>query len=58
MKEAHLSTGDIALIAGCGIIGAGRALWYWLLCMVWAYRKSKRMGVGSPLFLCCFERHL
>lgn len=30
-KEAHLSTGDIALIAGCGIIGAGLALWYWLL---------------------------
>lgn len=50
-KEAYLSTGDIALIAGCGIIGAGLVLWYWLLCMVWAYRKSKRMGVGSTLWV-------
>ena len=50
-KEAHLSTGDIALIAGCGIIGAGLVLWYWLLCMVWAYRKSKRMGISSALWV-------
>lgn len=50
-KETHLSTGDIALIAGCGIIGAGLALWYLLLCMVWAYRKSKRMGVSSALWV-------
>lgn len=50
-KEAHLSTGDIALIAGCGIIGAGLALWYWLLCMVWAYRKSKRMGINSVVWV-------
>lgn len=50
-EEAHLSTGDIALITGCGIIGAGLALWYWLLCMVWAYRKSERMGVDSTLWV-------
>lgn len=50
-EEAHLSTGDLALIAGCGIIGAGLALWYWLLCMVWAYRKSERMGVDSTLWV-------
>lgn len=50
-KETHLSTGDLALIAGCGIIGAGLALWYWLLCMVWAYRKSERMGVDSTLWV-------
>lgn len=50
-KEMHLSTADIALIAGCGIIGAGLVLWYWILCMVWAYRKSKRMGVGSALWV-------
>lgn len=50
-KEAHLSTGDLALIAGCGIIGAGLSLWYLLLCMVWAYRKSKRMGVSSALWV-------
>ena len=43
--------GDLALIAGCGIIGAGLALWYWLLCMIWAYRKSKRMGVSSALWV-------
>lgn len=50
-EEAHLSTEDIALIAGCGIIGAGLALWYWLLCMIWAYRKSKRMGVSSGVWV-------
>lgn len=50
-KEAHLSTGDLVLIAGCGIIGAGLALWYLLLCMVWTYRKSKRMGVSSALWV-------
>lgn len=33
-KELHLSTGDIALMAGCGIIGAELALWYEQLCMV------------------------
>ena len=50
-EKAHLSTGDIALIAGCGIIEAGLALWYWLLCMIWAYRKAKHMGVGSVLWV-------
>lgn len=50
-KEAYLSTGDIALIAGCGIIGGGLAIWYWLLCMIWAYRKSKRMGVSGALWV-------
>lgn len=50
-EKAHLSTGDIALIAGCGIIGAGLALWYWLLCIIWAYRKAKCMGVSSVLWV-------
>lgn len=50
-KETHLSTGDIALIAGCGIIGIGLVIWYWLLCMIWAYRKSECMGVGSAVWV-------
>lgn len=47
----YLSTGDIVLIAGCGIIGVALAVWYWLLCMIWAYRKSYRMGVNSGLWV-------
>ena len=47
----YLSAVDIALIAGCGIIGVGLAVWYWLLCMIWAYRKSHRMGVNSALWV-------
>lgn len=58
-KESYLSIGDIALIAGCAIIGIGIAIWYWLLCMAWAYRKSKRMGVGSAVWiLAAFFFHL
>lgn len=51
LKELNLSTGDIALIACCGIIGAGLAIWYWLLCMIWAYRKSEHMGVSSAVWV-------
>lgn len=47
----YLSAVDIVLIAGCGIIGGGLAVWYWLLCMIWAYRKSHRMGVNSALWV-------
>ena len=47
----YLSTVDIALIAVCGIIGVVLAVWYWLLCMIWAYRKSHRMGVNSALWV-------
>ena len=49
--EQYLSAVDIALIAGCGIIGVVLAVWYWLLCMIWAYRKSHRMGVNSALWV-------
>ena len=47
----YLSAVDIALIAVCGIIGVVLAVWYWLLCMIWAYRKSHRMGVNSALWV-------
>lgn len=58
-KEPYLSTRDIALIAGCGIIGIGLAIWYWLLCMIWVYRKSKRMGINSAVWvLAAFFFHI
>lgn len=50
-KEQDLSTRDLAFIAGCGIIGIGLVVWYWLLCMVWACRKSERMGVNSTIWI-------
>lgn len=30
-KRLNLSAGDIALMAGCGIIGVGTGVWYWVL---------------------------
>lgn len=50
-EEQYLSTGNIVLIVGCGIIGMALVVWYWLLCMIWAYRKSHRMGVNSTLWV-------
>lgn len=49
--EADFKEGDIALMAGCGIIGLVLGIWYWLLCMIWAYRKSYRMGVNSTVWV-------
>ncbi len=49
--EQYVSAVDIALIAGGGIIGVVLAVWYWLLCMIWAYRKSYRMGVNGALWV-------
>lgn len=46
-EELTLSGGDIAIIVICGIIGIILLIWYWLLCIIWAYRKSVRMGVNS-----------
>lgn len=50
-EAPYLPTGDIALIADCGIIGIGLAIWYWLLCMMWAYQKSRRMGIHSAIWV-------
>lgn len=50
-KEPYISMGDVALIACYGIIGAGLVICYWLLCMIWAYRKSHRMGVNSGVWV-------
>ncbi len=50
-KELHLSAGDLALIAGCGIIGLALGVWYWILIMMWAYRKSYHMGVSTMLWV-------
>lgn len=50
-KTMHLSWGDIALIAGCGIIGTVLSVWYWLLVVLWAYRKAYRMGVNTTVWV-------
>lgn len=50
-KELPLSARDIALMIGCGIIGIVLGVWYWLLCLIWAYQKSYRMGINSALWV-------
>lgn len=46
-----LSVGDLALVTGCGIIGMVVGIWYWLLIMIWVYRKSYHMGINSTLWV-------
>lgn len=46
-----MSAGDIALIAGCGIIGMVVGVWYWVLVLIAVYRKSYRMGVNATLWM-------
>lgn len=47
--EIHLSWGDLALLAGCAAIEMVLGIWYWLLVMIWAYRKAYRMGINGSL---------
>lgn len=49
-KRLYLSAGDLALIAGCGIIGIVIGIWYWVLVLIAVYRKSYRMGVNAALW--------
>lgn len=51
VEKLHLSMADIALMAGCGIIVIVLGIWYWLLCVIWAYRKSYRMGINSAIWV-------
>lgn len=50
-KRLYLSAGDIALIAGCGIIGVVIGVWYWVLVLIAVYRKAYRMGVNAALWM-------
>lgn len=50
-EKLHLSAGDIALVAGCGIIGMVLGVWYWALVLAAVYRKSYRMGVNTTLWV-------
>lgn len=50
-KSLYLSAGDLALIAGCGIIGMVVGVWYWVLVMIAVYRKAYRMGVNTTLWM-------
>lgn len=49
-KRLYLSAGDIALMAGCGIIGMVTGIWYWALVLIAVYRKAYRMGVNAALW--------
>lgn len=49
-KKLYLSAGDLALIAGCGIIGMAMGVWYWVLVLIAVYRKAYRMGVNTTLW--------
>lgn len=49
-KILYLSVGDLALIAGCCIIGMVLGVWYWGLVLIAVYRKSYRMGVNTKLW--------
>lgn len=40
---------DLALLAGCAIIGVTLGIWYWLLIMIWACRKAYRIGINTGL---------
>lgn len=51
LKKMYLSGGDIALMAGCCIIGMGIGVWYWALVLIAVYRKAYRMGVNAPLWM-------
>ena len=50
-KSLYLSAGDLALIAGCCIIGMVLGVWYWVLVLIAVYRKSYRMGVNATLWM-------
>ena len=49
--EMKLSVGDIAILLGCVIIGVVLLIWYWILCMIWAYRKADRIGVNCAVWV-------
>lgn len=55
LEEIHryfrLSWGDFALLAGCVVIETVLGIWYWILVMLWAYRKAYRMGINGGLAL-------
>lgn len=48
-RKALLSWGDFALLAGCAVAGMALGIWYWILVVIWAYRKAYRMGVNGGL---------
>lgn len=50
-ETMNLSVTDVVLIVICGIIGMILVIWYWVLCLIWAYRKASRMGVNSTLWV-------
>lgn len=47
--ELRLSWGQLALLAVCAMTGIALVVWYWILVMIWAYRKAYRMGTDRGL---------
>lgn len=49
LGEFRFRWSDFALLAGCAVTGMALGIWYWLLVVIWAYRKAHRMGVNARL---------
>lgn len=49
LKGLPLSWGDFALLVGSIAVASVLGIWYWILVMIWAYRKAYRMGVNGRL---------
>lgn len=50
-EEPELSTADKVLMVSGGIVGTVLGIWYWVLCMIWAYRKAYRMGINRAVWV-------
>jgi len=46
-----LSLGDKILLGGLGMIAFLLGVSYWILCMIWSYRKSTRLGTNKAFWL-------
>lgn len=51
LQHGIFSGSDWALLAVCGIIGFALGIWYWVLCIAWAYRKACRLGSNHVLWV-------
>lgn len=50
-SEWNLTTADKVMVGAVMGIAAVLGVIYWLLCMVWAYQKSNRLGINCALWV-------